>query len=832
AKPVVIGTTAYFTANNGTNGYELWKTDGTEAGTVMVKDIEPGAAGISAAQFAPELVAVGSNVYLVATTTATGTELWVSNGIDAGTTLLKDIGTGPDPVTPANPRSGNPSTLTAFGTKLAFTAESNADGIELWITDGTTAGTVLVKDVRPGPDPVTPTEPASSRARPLGVVGNSLLFSADDGTVGTELWKTDGTTVGTVLVKDIATGASQGVDGFAAAVVFDNALYFVGETAATGRELFRSDGTAAGTVLDTDIQPGAGTSNIASFVNTTTRLFFIADNGTVGLELWSVAATPVGGNTAPTLDNSGTPYIVAPAGARLPDDMKTGILITDLLARGAGGNPITDADAGAVKGIAITAIDKTLGKWQYTQTVDPVEGNWIDVDAVAGGGTISEASALLLPADTTTRVRFVTTLMPRHNNQATDGSPRGVAEGFLPTETKLDSGFTFRAWDRTAGSAGGRGDTTTNGGATAFSTATETVGTYFEVRLWRSLNGPAQLNTYTLEQEFNSLINNFGYQDRSTQVFSGFTVLMSPIPGVATAPLYRMYFGIAFDSPTPGVQTDMGYRYLTTALPEVEFLENLGPVAQRPNRDGTYFRENGVNNGTGIIAYIYTTSQPGSTSSMRQIYRTDNFSKDTRTGPVGTPATGTVMQQQGDHVYTTDAGIETTRTGAWNLESTRGFVRELAFNPLNLQSGAFIEGGTIPLKHTRPDLNLSPALSWATPPTATQSFVVTVIDTSAGNFIHWMIWNIPAASRSLAEGIAKTAALGDGSQQGENDFPGTGYDGPEPPIGSGLHNYLFEVSALDNTLALTPGTTTLAQLTAAMQGHILAQGYLYGLYSR
>ncbi|MBI5758610.1 MAG: hypothetical protein HZA46_08840, partial [Planctomycetales bacterium] len=240
-------------------------------------------------------------------------------------------------------------------------------------------------------------------------------------------------------------------------------------------------------------------------------------------------------NVAPTLDNSGTPYLIAPAGSRLATEMSNGTLISDLLARGAGGNPITDADSGAVEGIALTGINKidgTFGTWEFTLVANPQALDWINVETA---GTLSDSSALLLPADADARLRFVTTLMPRHNTTANDGSPRTPAQGFLPLETKLDTGLTFRAWDRTIGTAGGRADTSINGGSTAFSTVTESAGTYFETRLYRSFNVAAELNTYTLEQEFNALVNVFGYQDRSTADYSGFTILMSPIPGVATS---------------------------------------------------------------------------------------------------------------------------------------------------------------------------------------------------------------------------------------------------------------------------------------------------------
>ncbi|MBI5757890.1 MAG: hypothetical protein HZA46_05180 [Planctomycetales bacterium] len=457
-----------------------------------------------------------------------------------------------------------------------------------------------------------------------------------------------------------------------------------------------------GTLLATGLaNTGSFAFNTASYPGLVVGSYFVLMEFTDGRNSSSRYSTgkldvsPLSaGNTAPVLDNSGAPYLIAPAGSRVAAEMQTGIRITELLLRAASGNPISDSDIGAQTGIAVTAIDKTLGKWQYTFVASPAETDWIDADIA---GAISNSSALLLPADANTRLRFVTTLMPRHNNTATDGSPRGVAEGFLPLETKLDTGITFRAWDRTTGTAGSRGNATTNGGSSAFSSAVETVGTYFETRLFRSFNAAAQLNTYTLEQEFNALVGSFGYQDRSTADYSGFTIFMSPIPGVTLNPLYRMYFGIAFDSPSAGIQTDMGYRYLTTSLTEVTILESIGPEAHRAERDGFYYRELGVNGGTGITGYIYTTAQPGTTE-MFQIYRTDLFSKDTRTGPPGSPATGTVQQEQGDHAYTTKPNFEMTKTPGqqhiegvqrgWRLESSRGFARELSPNAGGAGSGA------------------------------------------------------------------------------------------------------------------------------------------------
>ena len=370
---------------------------------------------------------------------------------------------------------------------------------------------------------------------------------------------------------------------------------------------------------------------------------------------------------SPTLNNAGSPFVIVGAGSRQSTEMRQGVLISDILARGAGGNPISDADAGALKGVALTAVDQSLGSFQYTLvTNNPQESDWVNVDAA---GAISNTSALLLP--TTARLRFNTGRIPHHAS----------ADFFLSVESKLDFGLTFRAWDQTSGAAGGRANTSTNGGSTAFSTATETSKVYFEVRLFRSFNPNASLNVYTLEAEFNALTGG-AFQDRSTSAYSGFTVLLSPVPEFGTSALFRLYFGIQFND--NGTAVDMGYRYLTSSQGEAEFLESIGPVAKRPQREGAYFREQGVSNGTATIGYVFNTQQPG-TSQLTQIYRTDVVNKPTR--PPGTTEGGTptsfTPQENGDHVYTTNTAYESTKLGTWRVESARGFVRELTPSPVS-----------------------------------------------------------------------------------------------------------------------------------------------------
>jgi hypothetical protein len=372
-------------------------------------------------------------------------------------------------------------------------------------------------------------------------------------------------------------------------------------------------------------------------------------------------------NDAPTLNASGNPFVILGAGSRQSPEMRQGVLVSDMLARGAGGNPITDPDTGALRGIALTAVDQSLGSFQYTLvTSNPQESNWVNVDAA---GAISNTSALLLP--TTARLRFNSGRIPHH----------APADFFLAVESKLDAGLTFRAWDQTSGSAGGRANTSTNGGTTAFSTATETSKVYFEVRLFRSFNPNASLNVYTLEAEFNALTGG-AFQDRSTSAYSGFTVLLSPVPELGTSPLFRLYFGIQFND--NGTAVDMGYRYLTSSQGEAEFLEGIGPASRRPQREGAYFRELGVSNGTATIGYVFDTQQPG-TSQLTQIYRTDVVNKPTR--PPGTVEGGTptsfTPQENGDHVYTTNTAFESTKFGTWRIESARGFVRELTPSPVS-----------------------------------------------------------------------------------------------------------------------------------------------------
>ena len=151
---------------------------------------------------------------------------------------------------------------------------------------------------------------------------------------------------------------------------------------------------------------------------------------------------------------------------------------------------------------------------------------------------------------------------------------------------------------------------------------------------------------------------------------------------------------------------------------------------------------------------------------------------------------------------------------------------------IELTSTAFQDGQAIPKQYTGDGRDLSPPLKWNDSPSGTKSLALICEDPDAprGSFTHWVLFNLPAGSRELAEGVPPEATLGDGSAQGTNDFGRIGYGGPAPPPGN-PHRYVFSVYALEDSPAVQPGATR-DEILAAMKGHILARGQLTGKYGR
>lgn len=160
---------------------------------------------------------------------------------------------------------------------------------------------------------------------------------------------------------------------------------------------------------------------------------------------------------------------------------------------------------------------------------------------------------------------------------------------------------------------------------------------------------------------------------------------------------------------------------------------------------------------------------------------------------------------------------------------TAGEGKTMAFD---LKSSAFTAGGEIPKKFTCEGPDVSPALAWGDPPAGTQSIslIMDDPDAPAGTWVHWVLYDLPASTRELPEGVPKEEQLSSGARQGRNDFRRIGYGGPCPPPGR-PHRYFFKLYALDTKTNLKAGATK-AELEKAMRGHILAQTELMGRYKR
>ena len=268
-----VGVKVLFRANDGINGSELWSTDMTANNTSLVKDINPGSTG----SVPLNLVTVGGTLFFSANDSSNGVELWKSDGTSAGTSLVKDInpGTGNS----INITPGTKAFFTAFNNSLYFQATDGTSGYELWKSDGTPSGTSLVKDIQIG----------SASSLPSGIfsTNTNLFFTANDGTNGIEVWMSDGTSGGTALLKDINPGSASGT---ATTTTFSRSgngiIYFTANDGTSGTELWRTLGSSVTTTLIADINIGAGSSLPAGMIIYNNLLYCSANDGTTGIEPW------------------------------------------------------------------------------------------------------------------------------------------------------------------------------------------------------------------------------------------------------------------------------------------------------------------------------------------------------------------------------------------------------------------------------------------------------------------------------------------------------------------------------------------------------------------
>ncbi len=261
----VINSKLYFTGDNGTSGYELFKYNGT--GSPNIIDIELGAGSSS-----PDDYMVFNNIlYFRASTSTEGYELWSYDPNVIMPVRLTDIRTGTDSSVTGN--------IIAYKNKVYFTADNDGNNNELWVYDPVLQTTNMVVDLNGS---------GSSNPMHLTVINDKLYFSADDGNYGRELYNYDVT--GNVITRltDVAPGSFDGMPDVKAPLIvpFNNKIYFVGSNTSLEKQLYVYDEATGNTTMAASTN-GTNSSEPSWLTRYNNKIYFVANNNNTGIEMWS-----------------------------------------------------------------------------------------------------------------------------------------------------------------------------------------------------------------------------------------------------------------------------------------------------------------------------------------------------------------------------------------------------------------------------------------------------------------------------------------------------------------------------------------------------------------
>ena len=282
--PIIVGgNKIYFFATDGTNGKEPWISDGTTLGTHIIKNINPSTDNLDFNTFSVSFLSADANkAFFIGNDGVNGDELWVTDGTDAGTVFVKDIyvGSSGSQISVSNSMGTNMKDGKLYFFALNGSGGFTVNGVEPWVSDGTPAGTFMLKDIKTG---FNGSSGSANTKHFVEYNGKMYFFAIGDSAALSGLYETDGTTIGTQLVYSTSI---YRIDEF---LVRNNLIYF---THSNGPALYTTDGTAAGTNLVATI-PNGQLNNVGTcqMVDANGTLFLRVVSNTVGSELFKLDST-------------------------------------------------------------------------------------------------------------------------------------------------------------------------------------------------------------------------------------------------------------------------------------------------------------------------------------------------------------------------------------------------------------------------------------------------------------------------------------------------------------------------------------------------------------